>query len=125
MPPHLSHLLQPLNVGCFAPLKQAYGQEIENLIRGGVTHIAKEDFFPAFFTAYNAVMIEKNIQGGFRGSGIYPLNPESVISKLDIQLKTQTPVEGVLRSTSPFALKTLTNFLEAISQSSYIKNQFV
>ena len=24
MPPHSSHLLQPLNVGCFAPLKKAY-----------------------------------------------------------------------------------------------------
>jgi hypothetical protein len=24
MPPHLSHLLQPLDVGCFAPLKRAY-----------------------------------------------------------------------------------------------------
>lgn len=26
MPPHSSHLLQPLNVGCFAPLKKAYGR---------------------------------------------------------------------------------------------------
>ena len=26
MPPHSSHLLQPLDVGCFAPLKQAYGR---------------------------------------------------------------------------------------------------
>jgi hypothetical protein len=26
MPPHSSHLLQPLDVGCFAPLKKAYGR---------------------------------------------------------------------------------------------------
>jgi hypothetical protein len=26
MPPHSSHLLQPLDVGCFGPLKQAYGR---------------------------------------------------------------------------------------------------
>ncbi|KAH5056627.1 hypothetical protein HBH95_250220 [Parastagonospora nodorum] len=26
MPPYLLHLLQPLNVGCFAPLKKAYGR---------------------------------------------------------------------------------------------------
>jgi hypothetical protein len=31
MPPHLSHLLQPLDVGCFAPLKKAYGRQAENL----------------------------------------------------------------------------------------------
>jgi hypothetical protein len=28
MPPHASHILQPLDVGCFAPLKQAYKKEI-------------------------------------------------------------------------------------------------
>lgn len=28
MPPHSSHLLQPLDVGCFSPLKRAYGNEI-------------------------------------------------------------------------------------------------
>jgi dihydrofolate reductase len=26
MPPHSSHLLQPLNVACFSPLKKAYGR---------------------------------------------------------------------------------------------------
>ena len=28
MPAHSSHLLQPLDVGCFSPLKRAYGNEI-------------------------------------------------------------------------------------------------
>jgi putative NADPH-quinone reductase len=27
MPPHSPHLLQPLDVGCFSPLKRAYGDE--------------------------------------------------------------------------------------------------
>ena len=30
MPPHASHILQPLDVGCFAPLKQAYKNEIKS-----------------------------------------------------------------------------------------------
>jgi hypothetical protein len=29
MPPHLSHRLQPLDVGCFSPLKGAYSNEIK------------------------------------------------------------------------------------------------
>jgi hypothetical protein len=28
MPPHTSHILQPLDMGCFAPLKKAYKEEI-------------------------------------------------------------------------------------------------
>ena len=33
MPPHTSHLLQPLDVSCFSPLKRAYGREVEELAR--------------------------------------------------------------------------------------------
>ena len=32
MPAHSSHLLQPLDVGCFGPLKQLYSKEIEDLM---------------------------------------------------------------------------------------------
>ncbi|KAI7768449.1 hypothetical protein LZL87_014132 [Fusarium oxysporum] len=52
MPPHSSHLLQPLDVGCFGPLKKAYSQEIEHLMRRHITHITKITFFPAFYAAY-------------------------------------------------------------------------
>ncbi|XP_044714673.1 DDE superfamily endonuclease domain-containing protein [Hirsutella rhossiliensis] len=37
MPPHSSHILQPLDVGCFGPLKQAYGRQIEKKMRAGAT----------------------------------------------------------------------------------------
>ena len=33
MPPHSSHLLQPLDVSCFAPLKHLYGQRVLGDIR--------------------------------------------------------------------------------------------
>ncbi len=32
MPLHSSYLLQPLDVSCFRPLKQAYGCQVEDLI---------------------------------------------------------------------------------------------
>jgi hypothetical protein len=31
-------------------------------------------------------MTQSNIKGGFRGAGLVPLDPESIILKLDIQL---------------------------------------
>ncbi|KAF1924747.1 DDE-domain-containing protein, partial [Didymella exigua CBS 183.55] len=33
MPLHSSHLLQPLDIGCFAPLKKAYRRQAEDLMR--------------------------------------------------------------------------------------------
>ena len=48
MPPHSSHLLQPLDVGCFGPLKRAYGREIEGFMKAHVNHITKAEFLIAF-----------------------------------------------------------------------------
>jgi hypothetical protein len=95
MPPHLSHLLQPLDVGCFRPLKKAYGWEIERLIRRSITHVSKTEFFPAFYAAFQRTITQSNIKGGFKGAGLAPFNPEVVISKLDVQLRTPTPVKEV------------------------------
>jgi hypothetical protein len=61
MPPHSSHLLQPLDVGCFNLLKKAYGREIEHLIRCSITHVSKTEFFSAFYAAFQATMTEENI----------------------------------------------------------------
>ncbi|KAL9561247.1 hypothetical protein ACKAV7_014602 [Fusarium commune] len=123
MPPHSSHLLQPLDVGCFGLLKGAYGREIEHLIRCSVTHISKTEFFPAFYTAYQATMTEKNIKAAFRGAGLAPLDPESVISKLDVQLRTPTPAEEVVSPSTPWVSKTPKTILEADSQLEYLERR--
>ncbi len=52
MPAHIPHILQPLDVSCFGPLKKAYGSQIENKLRLGIKHINKEEFLPAFFAAH-------------------------------------------------------------------------
>ena len=48
MPAHLSHFLQPLDVGCFATLKRVYSQQIEGLMQAGLNHINKPDFLRAY-----------------------------------------------------------------------------
>jgi hypothetical protein len=67
MPSHSSHILQPLDIGCFGPLKQAYGRQIEKKMRAGTTHISKEDFFPAFLAAFQESDGKKH-PGGFSRS---------------------------------------------------------
>lgn len=120
MPPHSSHLLQPLDVGYFSLLKRAYGREIEHLMRCSITHVSKTEFFPAFYAAFQATMTEKNIKAAFRGAGIIPLDPESVISKLDVQLRTPTPAEEEAGLSTTWVSKTPKTVLEAESQSEYL-----
>jgi hypothetical protein len=92
IPPHSSHLLQPLDVGCFTLLKKAYGTQIGELIWNGINYITKLEFLPAFKAAHDTSMTLSNIQGSFRGAGLVPFDPEAVISKLDLKLRTPTLV---------------------------------
>uniref|UniRef100_A0A8H7K6L1 DDE-1 domain-containing protein n=1 Tax=Bionectria ochroleuca TaxID=29856 RepID=A0A8H7K6L1_BIOOC len=123
MPPHSSHLLQLLDVGCFGPLKKAYSRQIEHLMKVRITHITKEDFFPAFLEAFNTSITKENIQGGFRGAGLIPLNAESVISKLDVRISTPISPESSDELPGPWQSKTPTNPLEATSQSEYLQRR--
>ena len=57
-------------------------------MRNKITRILKLKFLPCFKAASDALIIESNIQGGFRGAGLVPFNPEAVISKLKVRLCT-------------------------------------
>jgi hypothetical protein len=65
MLPHSSHLLQPLDVGCFSPLKRAYSREIEALICYRINHITKLEFLPAFKAAFMQLFTSANICSAF------------------------------------------------------------
>lgn len=68
MPSHSSHYLQPLDVGCFGPMKKAHGRQIEDLMRAHITHVNKVEFLRAFREAFFASMTEKNNTGRLYGS---------------------------------------------------------
>ncbi|KAJ0131670.1 hypothetical protein HZ326_25235 [Fusarium oxysporum f. sp. albedinis] len=123
MPAHSSHLLQPLDIGCFGPLKNVYGREIEHLIRRSITHISKTEFLPAFYAAFQATMTEKNIKGAFKGGIPVPFDPESVVSKLDVQVRTPTPFEEEASHPNPWISKTPKTVLKAEFQSEYLERR--
>jgi hypothetical protein len=123
MPPHSSYRLQPLDVGCFRPLKQAYGRQIEGLMRMHINHISKLEFLCAFREAFFASMTEKNVQGGFAGTGLVLYDPERVLSKLDIKLRTPTPPTSRPSTAQPWVFQTPHNPREADAQSTLIKTR--
>jgi DDE superfamily endonuclease/Tc5 transposase DNA-binding domain len=121
MPPHSSHLLQPLDVGCFSPMKTSYGFQIEKFMRFRINHITKLEFLPAFGQAFTASFTEKNIKAGFKAAGLVPYNPERVISCLDLRLKTPTPPPQDINWVS----KTPQNADELKSQTEHIQSKIV
>ena len=90
MPAHSSHLLQPLDVACFAPLKIAYSKLIQQLARNGVFHLDKTDFLANYQQARVAIHNEKTVLSGFRATGLIPFNSDRVLSAITIT-KTSSP----------------------------------
>jgi hypothetical protein len=91
IPLHLSHILQPLDVSCFAPLKLSYGKQIEAFVQNRLNHIIKLEFLSAFKEAFKAAFTEQNIKSGFRATGLVPYEPQNVLSYLNLHLRTPTP----------------------------------
>ena len=91
MPAHSSHLLQPLDVGCFSSLKRAYGTRISDFIRLGINHVDKIEFLYIYPLARAEALNIRNILSGFAATGLIPHDPERVLQYLTIQVDKTTP----------------------------------
>jgi hypothetical protein len=123
LPPHSSHITQPLDIGCFSVLKRMYGRQIEGFIKAHIHHITKVEFLTAFRIAYPQSITVHNAQAGFRGTGLIPFDPQAVISKLDIKLRTPTPTSPPSTNADPWVSQTPRNPTDALSQTSLVRNR--
>lgn len=83
LPPHTSHFLQPLDVGCFQPYKHWHAQAVDNATRTGCTSFNKTEFLAAIESIRAHTFKPRTIQKGWRDTGLYPLN--ATIIKANIQ----------------------------------------
>jgi hypothetical protein len=88
---HSSHISQPLDVSCFAPLKRRLVFHLSNLFRTGITTLQKAEWFGCYIKAHAEGLTCHNIKGGWRGTGIFPFNPSKLLQKL---LEEPTPIEA-------------------------------
>ena len=82
MPPHSSHLCQPLDVGIFSPLKQYMSAELNKITRYGVSSIKKFEWAEAYRCARLQAMTVSNIKSAFRAAGLQPLNRRKVLVQM-------------------------------------------
>jgi len=66
-----------------------------------INHVSKLEFLCTFREAFFTSITERNIQGGFAGTGLVPYDPERVLSKLDVKLRTPTPPTSRPRTLQP------------------------
>jgi hypothetical protein len=82
-PPHSTHSLQPLDVSIFGPLSTAYSNELETYLHAsqGLSHITKRDFFRLFWPSWNKALSASNIESAWKSVGLWPWNPEIVLTR--------------------------------------------
>jgi len=89
-------------------------------MRNRISHITKLEFLPCFKRAFDAAITSSKIQGGFRGTGLVPFDPEWVITALDVQLRTPSPLPV---NSQPWLSQTPSNSLELGSQSTLVNQR--
>ena len=82
LPPHTSHFLQPLDVGCFQPYKHWHAQAVDYATRTGCTAFNKVEFLAAIESIRAYTFKSRTIQKGWRDSGLYPLDIKRVKSNI-------------------------------------------
>ena len=86
LPPNTTHLSQPLDKGCFAPLKNEWKKVCHDFLVREHKVVTRYTFNKLFSQAWMKSMTIKNILAGFRVSGIYPLDRSKLlVDKADIK----------------------------------------
>ena len=93
--PHASHILQPLDVTCYGPLKQVWRQTLKDFkIKTGAMHVTKVKFLTLLNKVWENSLLEDHLQSGFKCSGFHPLSKQAVSdSKLTPALSFQADLQ--------------------------------
>ena len=79
LPPHTSHMLQPLDIAVFSPFKHYFRRAIERRLQAGALKFPKTEFLETYQKVRPQALTEKNIKSGFRKAGLVPFNPQKAL----------------------------------------------
>jgi len=88
LPPHSTHVLQPLDLSCFCPIKSKYQEQITELACiDDAAPIKKHRFIKYYYKARGEGLTARTIKSGWRASGIYPWNPRKGLESSQVKKK--------------------------------------
>ena len=84
LPPNTTHLSQPLDKGCFGPLKTAWREVCHRFMTDNPGKVVTRYTFSKLFAdAWMNSMTMRNGQAGFSTTGIYPVKREVLLAKVN------------------------------------------
>jgi hypothetical protein len=99
LPPHTSHLLQPLDVAIFGPLKKRLTAALEHLNAAQLLRIHKHEWMEAYIKARTEVLKTQHIDSSWRGAGLFPFNPKRALRTI---AKETTPEAEIPKTPTPY-----------------------
>jgi hypothetical protein len=79
LPAHTSHVLQPMDIGCFGPFERIFNNECHKFMRQNCSKpITKYNVCSLACKAYLLALSPGNLQSSFKRTGIYPYNPDVI-----------------------------------------------
>ncbi|CAH2097239.1 unnamed protein product [Euphydryas editha] len=76
--PNSTHILQPMDIAVFRPLKLFYRKAVVDWkMQNNGNKLKKEDFAPVLKIALESITVDC-IKNGFRGGGLHPFGPEYI-----------------------------------------------
>ena len=96
LPPHTTHITQPLDKGCFSPLKVAWREVCHTFMaKNPGKKVTRFNFSQLFCHAWMKSMTTKNILGGFRVTGIFPVNRNVIEVPKELSKPSLTEATGL------------------------------
>ena len=95
LPPHTTHVCQPLDCSLFKPLKQQWRQECHKFYQKnpGLV-ISKYNFCGIFREAWLKAITPSNVISGFKKAGIYPFDRDKILLSTDNSVNSESSKDG-------------------------------
>ena len=100
LPLHSSHKTQPLDLSIFGPLKTVINLEVDRIFRHSTIRLPRVEWTSAYIKARARCFKPSSIESGFRKAGIYPFNPEVLLSTITPPPRTPSPENQVVSQVS-------------------------
>ena len=104
LPPHSTHLLQPLDAVVFQPYKHYHAEAVDGAIRTGCSDFNKLELLAAITSIRQQAFKPSTNVSAFRKTGFIPYNPEIVLKRLqeyNAEPRTPSPLPPQYLMTTP------------------------
>ena len=118
LPPHSTHRLQPLDVSLLKLLATYYTNGLNDVMFKslGMVSMSKRLFWKVFWPAWTQAFSVKNVTSGFQKTGIWPLNPPTILDKITIPTQ-EVSAESLQEPKTSTTVRAVRRFQEAYKKS--------